>query len=50
MNILRDRRQISILILSKFKSFMTEAVMRNKSMGWFLYDNELRHERVKRIN
>ena len=28
-----------------FNSFMTEAV--SKSMDWFLYDNGLRHERVK---
>ena len=27
-----------------FNSFMTEA----KSMDWFLYDSDLRHERVKK--
>ena len=31
-------------------SFMTEAViMQSKSIDWFLYDNGLRHERVKGI-
>ena len=30
---------------------MAEAVnLRSKSMDWFLYDNGLRHERVKNIN
>ena len=29
---------------------MTEAViMQSKSMDWFLYDNGLRHERVKNV-
>ena len=28
-------------------SFMTEAVIIRKSVDWFLYDNGLRHERVK---
>ena len=39
------------------KSFMTESLYRNqsidlqsKSMDWFLYDNGLRHERVKCVN
>ena len=43
-----------ILGLGSLNSFMTEAVIINhsidllrKSMDWFLYDNELRHERVK---
>ena len=30
-----------------FNSFMTEAVIIQKSMDWFLYDNGLRYERVK---
>ena len=41
-----------------FNSFMTKAfIIRNqsidlpsKSVDWFLYDNSLRHERVKHIN
>ena len=45
----------SLLIAFFFNSFMAEAVIiRNqsiyllrKSMDWFLYDNGLRHERVK---
>ena len=45
----------SLLIAFLFNSFMAEAVIiRNqsiyffrKSMDWFLYDNGLRHERVK---
>ena len=44
-----------LLIAFLFNSFMAEAVIiRNqsiyllrKSMDWFLYDNGLRHERVK---
>ena len=28
---------------------MTEAVLQRKLMDWFLYDNGLRHERVKVI-
>ena len=31
----------------RLNSFMTEAVIIQKSMDWFLYDNGLRHERVK---
>ena len=29
------------------RSFMTEAPLQGKSMKWFLYDKDLRHERVK---
>ena len=32
---------------AQLNSFMTEAVIICKSMDWFLYDNGLRHERVK---
>ena len=32
-----------------FNFFMTEAdIMQSKSIDWFLYDNGLRHERVKK--
>ena len=34
----------SPILTSKINSFMTEAVI-----DWFLYDNGLRHERVKQI-
>ena len=31
-----------------FNFFMMEApIMQSKSMDWFLYDRDLRHERVK---
>ena len=33
----------------QFNPFMTEAVIIQKPMDWFLYDNGLRHERVKEI-
>ena len=29
---------------------MTEAVLQRKLMDWFLYDNGLRHERVKHFS
>ena len=47
----------TIMATKGFNSFMTEAAYRNqsidlicKSIGWFLYDNGLRHERVKRVH
>ena len=36
------------LFQSKINSFMTEAVI--ASVDWFLYDNGLRHEKVKKIS
>ena len=42
-------RQVYLIYRNKIEAminpFMTEAVI--KSMDWFLYDNGLRHERVK---
>ena len=32
-----------------YNSFMTEAPIIWKPMDWFLYDRDLRHERVKKI-
>ena len=29
-----------------FNSFMTNIILQSKSMGWFLYDRNLSHERV----
>ena len=43
---------ISIKVYINLNSFMTEAVIIYKpvhSVDWFLYDNGLRHERVKRL-
>ena len=37
--------KISTAKICSLNPFMTEAV--SKSMDWFLYDNGLRHERVK---
>ena len=37
-------------ITKTINSFMTDAVIMSKLMDWFLYDNGLRHERVKRQN
>ena len=33
--------------LNLFNSFITEAPLRSKSMEWFLYNTDLRKERVK---
>ena len=50
---------INITTQKHFNSFKTEAViiwkpasksnLQSKSMDWFLYDNDLRHERVNKI-
>ena len=47
-----DHDFIYLLVIIQVNSFMTEPLSyrnQSRSMDWFLYDNGLRHERVKVI-
>ena len=55
---LASKREVKSFWLVQFNSFMTEVRsyrkqsidLQSKSMEWFLYDTDLRHERVKGRN